>query len=226
MSTTSIIHVHVLPNVPSLQMLAQDREVVGVHAVEVDPMDYPSQQAIAALNAVKASAMISNPEHLTFAVFEPNKKHWLVTPQGTHDFPSDGDYSGMVEVPLMPLGTTLISQRDHVEDNDGSAQVTPAGSHWEVIAADLGSIQLRAVVTGVMVFISPCQVHESFMIHTGFEGDGQLIESQLDDKYNPDGGGEHPMFTKQMWREAVANLDTISGYWAWLENEVAHAHWS
>lgn len=39
---------------------------------------------------------------------------------------------------------------------------------------------------------------------------------QLDDEYNPDGDGEHPTLPRADWREAVANEDTISGYWDWV----------
>ncbi|QCT95511.1 hypothetical protein FEV13_00560 (plasmid) [Stutzerimonas degradans] len=60
---------------------------------------------------------------------------------------------------------------------------------------------------------------------TGYKEDSELSAEQLDDKYNSDGSGEHPMFTRQMWREAVANEDTLRGYWPWLVDEIRHAHW-
>lgn len=43
-----------------------------------------------------------------------------------------------------------------------------------------------------------------------------LTAEQLDDKYNPDGDGEHPGFPRAMWRDWVDQRDTISGYWAWV----------
>lgn len=54
------------------------------------------------------------------------------------------------------------------------------------------------------------------------EEDLQLLPPQLDCKYNPDGDGQHPFFTRANWREAVANDDTISGYWDWVYNEICN----
>lgn len=52
------------------------------------------------------------------------------------------------------------------------------------------------------------------------ELDYGLNAEQLDCKYNPDGGGEHPRNTRKDWREAVANEDTISGYWEWIVSKI------
>lgn len=46
--------------------------------------------------------------------------------------------------------------------------------------------------------------------------DHTLTADQLDDKYNPEGDGEHPKFTRESWRRAVAGRDTICGYWEWV----------
>lgn len=43
----------------------------------------------------------------------------------------------------------------------------------------------------------------------------------LDDKYNPEGDGEHPVFTRDDWRSAVSQQDTISGYWDWVAHRIA-----
>lgn len=51
-----------------------------------------------------------------------------------------------------------------------------------------------------------------------------LDADQLDDKYNPNGDGEHPVFARDSWRVAVANQDTISGYWDWVEHQIAQHH--
>lgn len=57
------------------------------------------------------------------------------------------------------------------------------------------------------------------------ERDAQLTPEQLDDQYNPDGDGEHPVFTRADWREEVAGHLTLRGYWdwvsSWLESENA-----
>lgn len=42
----------------------------------------------------------------------------------------------------------------------------------------------------------------------------------LQDVYSPEGGGEHPEFTRRDWRWAVENDDTISGYWGWVASEL------
>lgn len=46
--------------------------------------------------------------------------------------------------------------------------------------------------------------------------DSDLTAEELDDLYNPDGDGEHPEMTRALWREQVAQLRTISGYWDWV----------
>lgn len=46
--------------------------------------------------------------------------------------------------------------------------------------------------------------------------DYDLRIEQLDDKYNPDGDGQHPGYTKHGWREAVKCLQTEASYWEWV----------
>lgn len=43
--------------------------------------------------------------------------------------------------------------------------------------------------------------------------DACLTEEQLDEIYNPEGDGEHPDFTREDWRQEVANEETLCGYW-------------
>ncbi len=38
----------------------------------------------------------------------------------------------------------------------------------------------------------------------------------LDFEYNPDGDGEYPAYTRADWRLAVAERDTLLGYWEWV----------
>jgi hypothetical protein len=45
--------------------------------------------------------------------------------------------------------------------------------------------------------------------------------SQLDDKYNPEGDGEHPVFVRETWRREVSDENTISGYWDWAAHQIA-----
>lgn len=46
--------------------------------------------------------------------------------------------------------------------------------------------------------------------------DPDLNADQLDHKYNPEGDGEHPTYTRAMGREAVASENTLSGDWQWV----------
>lgn len=46
--------------------------------------------------------------------------------------------------------------------------------------------------------------------------DFNLTSVQLDDKYNPDGDGEHPVFTRWDWCQIVAQRSTLLGYWDWV----------
>lgn len=222
--TTSSIQVHVLPNKATIHLHEADRELVGVHGVEVDVMDYPSQQATAALNAFNANVTLNRAEHFTLMVLDPKKQSWLTPPEGHQTFPSDGDYSGMLDVPLLPLGCVLEAEKD-VAYEDGDGQPIMAGSKWKVLAADRATVRLVCEDTEAEIFMPVCQLHEGLVINTGYDEDAHLSADQLDDKYNPEGAGEHPMFTRQMWREAVANEDTICGYWSWLVSEIAQAHW-
>lgn len=53
------------------------------------------------------------------------------------------------------------------------------------------------------------------------EADFKLTAEQLDDKYNPDGGGGHPVWSRNDWRMTVTNENTISGYWDWVTAQLA-----
>ena len=47
-----------------------------------------------------------------------------------------------------------------------------------------------------------------------------LTEEQLDHKYNLDGDGQHPGYTRWDWRQAVAQQSTVVGYWDWVEYQL------
>lgn len=53
--------------------------------------------------------------------------------------------------------------------------------------------------------------------------DFSLSASQLDDKYNPGGGGEHPVYTRDDWRQEVAEENTLRGYWDWVAAQLESA---
>jgi hypothetical protein len=59
---------------------------------------------------------------------------------------------------------------------------------------------------------------------TTLSRDVLLTASQLDVQYNLDGDGEHPIFKRSNWREAVAHETTLLGYWEWVERAVEAAH--
>lgn len=51
---------------------------------------------------------------------------------------------------------------------------------------------------------------------SAFEEDLGLTASQLDDRYNQDGDGEHPLFNRASWIRAVSEHDSLLGYWEWV----------
>lgn len=54
--------------------------------------------------------------------------------------------------------------------------------------------------------------------------DSTLTADQLDHKYNQDGGGQHPVHTRDDWINAVSNDETLIGYWDWVEHQIELAH--
>jgi hypothetical protein len=57
------------------------------------------------------------------------------------------------------------------------------------------------------------------MVQAG-PADHTLSAEQLELKYSPEGGGEHPLHTRADWRGAVAEESTVSGYWDWLTGQL------
>lgn len=224
MQITTTIHVHVIPVKPSLELDSSDRELVGVYAVEVDALDYPIQHATAARNAFDANVRLQRPDDFMIHLYNPGKKAWLVLEEGDLAFPRDGEFTGKVDTDLLPVGSQLISLQDEMDhDCEDKARITPAGSRWEIVEIDRGSAHVGCAETGATLFVSVCELGKYFRIDPGYSEDVELTAEQLDDKYNPEGGGEHPMHTRRMWMDAVANEDTISGYWNWVESEIAQA---
>lgn len=52
------------------------------------------------------------------------------------------------------------------------------------------------------------------------EDDYHLTPEELDARYNPEGGGEHSVFSRADWRQQVMDEVTISGYWAWVAHMI------
>lgn len=55
--------------------------------------------------------------------------------------------------------------------------------------------------------------------------DYDFSADQLDGKYNPEGGGEHPAFPRGAWQDAVFHSNTLLGYWQWVVHQLEeHGH--
>ena len=55
--------------------------------------------------------------------------------------------------------------------------------------------------------------------------DALLSPEQLAARYNPEGdGGEHPIFMRANWQDAVAQDDTLQGYWSWVHHMLTTEH--
>lgn len=216
------ILVHLIPLKPIQDMHPADRELVGVYSVEVDEQDYPSHQAIAGLNAIRSNLALQSPGDFLKLAYDPCKGAWLVSPQGEQDFPSDGQFNGKVDAaPLWPIGALLVGKKDtHGRVESGKEQITPAGSLWVVVEAVDGQVTLVCEEVGTCAVVDALEVLPLFDFRTGYAEDKRLSADELDSKYNPLGDGEHPLFPRFMWREAVLNQDTICGYWEWLVNTI------
>lgn len=46
---------------------------------------------------------------------------------------------------------------------------------------------------------------------------------ELDEEYNQDGTGEHPVYTRSEWIIAIMDGNTVLGYWQWLANLLEEA---
>ncbi len=53
-----------------------------------------------------------------------------------------------------------------------------------------------------------------------YSEENTLNPGDLDDKYNQEGDGEHPNFPRQLWRHEVVEMNTVSGYWDWVFNQI------
>lgn len=47
-----------------------------------------------------------------------------------------------------------------------------------------------------------------------------MTPAELDAKYNPDGDGEHPTWTRETWRVEVGLQNTVLGYWEWVSHRL------
>jgi len=56
-----------------------------------------------------------------------------------------------------------------------------------------------------------------------WDEDENLTADALQAKHSPNGDGEHPVYTRSTWREAVALEHTALGYWVWIEQQFEDA---
>ncbi|MBB5409245.1 hypothetical protein HDG34_003186 [Paraburkholderia sp. HC6.4b] len=117
---------------------------------------------------------------------------------------------------LRPLlhANALSSIRDYIASFEPAGEPafrlptgSPAPTEPAILARDV-----LASTTGFTIEQIDLMVQE-----TGLSGEA------LDAIYNPGGDGEHPAITRVMWREAVANQETVSGYWDWAAYQIAEA---
>lgn len=47
-----------------------------------------------------------------------------------------------------------------------------------------------------------------------------LSAEQLDCRFNPEGDGEYPTFSRAAWRQEVNDESTVSGYWDWVSHRL------
>lgn len=64
---------------------------------------------------------------------------------------------------------------------------------------------------------------EEIKYHDAVPTEIGMTADELETKYSPNGGGEHPKFTRSEWRRQVADDETISGYWQWVAQQVSEA---
>ncbi|MDR3411735.1 MAG: hypothetical protein P4L87_12480 [Formivibrio sp.] len=141
----------------------------------------------------------------------------ISNPEGTEDQAVQGVYQVMfnddVEGSQAKLasialdifhGQISIDDLDNFEisvlDEDGYP-VMLDGAHEDYSASDCGTVEC---------------ISETPMYVPG--SDEGLDAEALDNKYNHDGEGEHPLHTRADWRAEVAEENTLLGYWAWIEN--------
>lgn len=53
-----------------------------------------------------------------------------------------------------------------------------------------------------------------------YNDENTLLPADLETKYSPVGEGEHPCWPRQLWRHEVLELNTLSGYWDWVFNQI------
>lgn len=200
MQKTIPIQVHVFPS----KFSAGSGQIHGVYSVDVDSEDTPARQAASALKALRENVDIRNRDDIEILVLEPHTARWLSPAAEVENFPSDAEFNGRIDADLLPPGVHLATI------DKGSP------TQWVVLRMDGDMVHLQSEDAGDEFRLPISEVIKEFLIFTGYGADRELDADGLEDKYMRD----HPMQTRAMWREAVANEDTILGYWSWVAHEL------
>lgn len=51
-----------------------------------------------------------------------------------------------------------------------------------------------------------------------YAAENTMLPTDLEEHYS--GPGAHPIFTRNLWRDAVLNQDTLQGYWGWVQHQI------
>ncbi len=79
-----------------------------------------------------------------------------------------------------------------------------------IVQWDNGIKENTSVAAVALITKENSQLPHSYLL------DYQLVPDQLSERYNPNGDGEHPVYDRASWREAVGAQQTLSGYWDWV----------
>jgi hypothetical protein len=104
----------------------------------------------------------------------------------------------------IPIGVLDDFEIDVIDDE--TKLIAPAPEHEEYSGSQLGTIE--------KISEKPAYIPEK---------DVSCTPGWLEDRYNPDGDGEHPTFTRDRWVEAVAAKATLGGYWEWTSEQIVGA---
>lgn len=122
----------------------------------------------------------------------------------------DEDYTGVPESKLASMALDLFHTQIAIACLD-DFEITVLNDQDEPIAEDESHESYSFKGNGFIEKVADISLDL-------YGDDAALSVEQLDCKYNPDGDGEHPKFTRDLWREAVGEENTSSGYWDWVKH--------
>jgi hypothetical protein len=66
------------------------------------------------------------------------------------------------------------------------------------------------------VVLRDLDLRQQELSHTDYD----LTQEQIEEKHNPNGGGQHPQYTRSDWKTEVENDGTSNSYWGWVHGEI------